>query len=136
MLGVLFQPSASDMHCVCMLLLTVSAVLVDLFVGADLDRRSKLDGRQAALQLSAHHQVVMFIDSLKLLFDAQTFVSRLEDHLGLPEKPSTCKDVGKNMCIETCDVSKNAKTSKNAQEGQGVRYSKQSISLPRTGQQF
>lgn len=73
--------------------LTVSVVLVDLLVWVDLDGGSQLDGGQTSLQLGAHHQVLVFIDSFKLLLDAQTLVTGLEDHLGLPGKHAACMDV-------------------------------------------
>lgn len=73
--------------------LTVSVILVDFLVWVDLDGGSQRDGRQTSLQLGADHQVVVFIDSFKLLFDAQTLVTGLEDHLGLPGKHAACMDV-------------------------------------------
>lgn len=69
--------------------LTVSVIMVDLFVWIDLNSRSQWDGWHTPLQLSAHNQVVMFIDSFKLLFDAESFATRIEDHLSLPEKHAT-----------------------------------------------
>lgn len=70
-------------------MLTVPVIVVDLFVWIDLHRGSQWDGGHTALQLSAHHQVVVFIDSSKLLFDAELLATRVEDHLSLPDKHAT-----------------------------------------------
>lgn len=48
----------------------VSVVVVNLFVWVDLDSRAKRDSRQASIQVCAHYQVVMFIDTFKFLLDA------------------------------------------------------------------
>lgn len=69
--------------------LTVPVVVVDLFVWIDLNSGSQWDGWHAPLQLSAHHQVVVFINSFELLFDAESLAPRIEDHLSLPEKHAT-----------------------------------------------
>ncbi|XP_034722409.1 uncharacterized protein LOC117941512 [Etheostoma cragini] len=58
----------------------------DLLVGADLDRGAQGDGGDPALQLGAHHHVVVFVDPFELLPDAQALVAGLEDDLGLPRK--------------------------------------------------
>lgn len=73
--------------------LTVSVVLVDLLVRADLDRGSRQDGGQTSLQLGAHHQVVVLVDSFKLLLDAQTLVTGLEDDFSLPGKLAACRKI-------------------------------------------
>lgn len=67
--------------------------MVDLFVWVDLDGGSQRDGWQSSLQLGAHHQVVVFVDSFKLLLDDETLVTRMEDHLSLPDKHTACMDV-------------------------------------------
>lgn len=80
--------------------LTASVVVVDLFVWVDLDGGSQWDGWHMPLQLGAHHQVVMFIDSFKLLFYAESLATRVEDHLGLPEKHTACKGSnGQNVSL-------------------------------------
>lgn len=78
-------------------ILTVLVVLVDLFVWVDLDGGSYRDGGNTSLQLCAHHQVVVLINPLKLLLDAQPLVTRLEDDLGLPGEHTAYTDVSEDM---------------------------------------
>lgn len=83
-------------------MLTVSVIVVDLLVWADLDGGSQWDGWHTSLQLGAHHQVVMFIDSFKLLFDAESLATRVEDHFSLPEKHAACKGSDGPKCKTGC----------------------------------
>ena len=76
-----------------LMILTVSVVLVDLLVGADLDGGPQREVGQTPLQLGAHHQVVMLVDPFELLPDVQTLVPGVEDHLGLPGKHTSCMDM-------------------------------------------
>lgn len=76
--------------------LTVSVVVVDLPVRVDLDRRFWRHVRQMPLQLGDHRQVLVFVDSAEPLRDAETFVTRVEDHLSLAGKHTTCTDLGDN----------------------------------------
>lgn len=67
--------------------------MVDLFVGVDLDGGAQRDGWQTSLQLGAYHQVVVFVDSFKVLLDDETFVTWMEDDLSLSGKHTACTEV-------------------------------------------
>lgn len=66
--------------------------MVDLLVWADLDGGVQGNVRQTSLQLGAHHQVVVLVDSFEPLLDAETLITGVEYHLSLPSKHAPCKD--------------------------------------------
>lgn len=70
--------------------LTVWVVVVDLVIRMDQDGGSWWNGRQPAFQLGVHHQVIVFIDTFKLLCDAETFMTWMKDDLSLTGELATC----------------------------------------------
>lgn len=70
--------------------LTVAVVVVDLLVRADLDRGSRRDGGQPALQLGVQHQMTVVVDPGEPLPDAEALLTRKEEHLRLAGELATC----------------------------------------------